>query len=397
MRMTIRKLARGVAWFVVAVLLSWTSLLYLKLRAPRFGMMWLAPKLFAGTFSFETALIGVVGAVVGAVTGSVSVVFGYAWLALLAGIPLLRTWRTPEVLTDAFGAIEPRAEGRRYWIVNRCGARLGRVPEARVQRDIPFWTLPEVGRSLVCDVWQPSLEVPSSGVGLVYLHGSAWTLLDKDCGTRTLFSRLVAQGHVVMDVAYRLYPETDIPGMVGDAKRAVAWLKANAATYGVDPGRVVLGGASAGGHIAILAAYTSLEPRLTPPDVLGLNTSICGVLGWYSPVDLPPACYEHYENATLAEMQPDQPDWNIQPSPWMRRTLGADAHRLALQKGPAGGRLDWIIGGGTRECPDEYSLLSPLAHVSADCPPTLLMQGRDDLIVPPGPAPREQSPLACGL
>jgi acetyl esterase/lipase len=110
------------------------------------------------------------------------------------------------------------------------------------------------------------------------------------------------------------------------------------------------------------------------------------------------ACYEHYENATLAEMQADQPDWNIQPSPWMRRALGADADRLALQKGPAGGRLDWIIGGSPRERPDEYSLLSPVAHVTANCPPTLLMQGRDDLIVPPGPAHEMQHALrAAGV
>jgi len=380
--MIVRKLTRGVALFVVAVLLSWTALLYVKLRAPRFGMMFLAPKLFAGTFSPETALIGVIGTIVGGVTGGVSVVFGYAWLALLAGIPLLRTWRTPEVFTDAFGAIEPPAERRRYWIAKQCGARLGRVPEPRVHRDIAFWTTPEVGRPLLCDIWQPPLEVPSSGVGLVYLHGSAWTLLDKDCGTRTLFSHLVAQGHVVMDVAYRLYPETDIPGMVADAKRAVVWLKANATTYGIEVEHIVLGGASAGGHIAILAAYTRAEPRLTPADVLGCDTSVSAVLGWYSPVDLS-ACYAHYENAILVEMKPDKPDWNIQPAPWMHRIFGADADRLALQKGPAGGRLDWIIGGSPRERPDEYSLLSPITHVSSGCPPTLLIQGRDDFIVPP--------------
>jgi acetyl esterase/lipase len=367
--MTVRRLAQGVALVIAAALLSWTSLLYLKLRTPRYGMMWLAPKLLSGTFSFETALIGAVGSVVGAVAGSGSVVFAYAWLGLLAGIPLLRTWRTPEV-TDAFGAIEPPAERRRYWMVKRSGVRLGSVPEARVQRDISFWTIPEVGRSLLCDVWQPPLEVPSSGVGLVYLHGSAWTLLDKDCGTRPLFSHLAAQGHVVMDVAYRLYPEVDIPGMVGDAKRAVAWLKTNAATYGVDAEHIVLGGGSAGGHVAILAAYTSLEPQLTPPDVAGFDTSVRGVLGWYSPVDLS-SCYKHYEIATLAKMTPDQPDWNSRPSAWMRRVLGADADRLGLQKGPAGGRLDWIIGGSPHERQDDYALLSPITHVGADCPPTL--------------------------
>jgi acetyl esterase/lipase len=108
------------------------------------------------------------------------------------------------------------------------------------------------------------------------------------------------------------------------------------------------------------------------------------VLCWYSPVGLP-ACYEHYEIAAMREMMPDRPDWDVPPSPLMRRLLGPDAERLGFQKIPAG-RLDWIVGGTPQEVPDRYSLLSPITHVHAGCPPTLLMQGQDDLIVPPGPS-----------
>jgi acetyl esterase/lipase len=77
-----------------------------------------------------------------------------------------------------------------------------------------------------------------------------------------------------MAVAYRLYPETDIAGMVGDAKRAAAWLKTNAAEYGVDPDRIVIGGGSAGGHVALLAAYTLGHPDVTPADVHNTDTSV---------------------------------------------------------------------------------------------------------------------------
>jgi acetyl esterase/lipase len=380
----VRKGAEVFGSIVAAVLLAWTSLTYVKLRTTRNGMLWWLPKLSAGAFSLETALVGAAGAVVGAVGGSLSVVVGYALVALAAGAHVGRTWRTPKVFTGAFGASEPAVERRRYLLRRRWGVRLGPVPEARVRRDIPFWIPPGLGRPLLCDVWQPAAGVPASGLGLVYLHGSAWTLLDKDCGTRPFFRHLAAQGHVVMDAAYRLYPETDIPGMVGDAKRAVAWLKANAAAYGVDPDCLVLGGASAGGHVALLAAYTAGHPELTPADVGEADTSVRGVLGWYSPVDLA-ACYEHYEIATLAQMMPVRPDWNTPPSPLLRRLLGADAERLGFQKVPAG-RLDWIVGGSPQQVPERYALLSPITHVRAGCPPTLLMQGRDDIIVPPGPS-----------
>ncbi len=381
----VRKLLEVFALFIAAVLLAWTSLAYVKLRTTRYGMLWLLPKLGAVSVSLEIALVGLVGVVVGTVSGFVLMAVAYVMVAVAAAIPVIRTWRTPEVFSEAFGATDSADGRRRYLVPRRWGVRLGAVPEPRVQRDIPFWRLQEQGRPLLCDIWQPALEVQLSGLGFIYLHGSAWTVLDKDCGTRTEFGHLVAQGHVVMDVAYRLFPETDIAGMVGDAKRAVAWLKANGADYGVDPDRIVLGGGSAGGHIAMLAAYTAGHPQLTPADVRDADTSVHGVLGWYSPVDLA-ACYEHYEIATLAEMMPSQPDWNAPPAPLMRRLLGADADRLALQNGPGGGRLDWIVGGTPQEVPERYALLSPITHVHAGCPPTLLMQGRDDIIVPPGPA-----------
>jgi acetyl esterase/lipase len=77
-----------------------------------------------------------------------------------------------------------------------------------------------------------------------------------------------------MDVAYRLCPETGAVGMVGDAKRAVAWMKAHAAEYGASPEKVVLMGASAGAHIALLTAYATNHPRLTPDDLREVDTSV---------------------------------------------------------------------------------------------------------------------------
>jgi acetyl esterase/lipase len=125
--------------------------------------------------------------------------------------------------------------------------------------------------------------------------------------------------------------------------------------------------------------------RLTPAELCDIDTTVRSALGWYSPVDLA-ACYAHYENATLTTKMPGCPDWNAPPPPLMRRLLGDDAERLALQKGPGSGRLDWILGGSPAEVPDRCALLSPIAHVHSACPPTLLLQGRDDIIVPPEPA-----------
>jgi len=161
-----------------------------------------------------------------------------------------------------------------------------RPAEPGCQLDVPYWTVPDRDRPLLCDLWQPPPGIPPSGLGLIYLHSSTWHYGDKDFGTRPLFASLAAQGHVVMDVAYRLCPEVDLWGMLGDVKRAVAWMKMNSGQYEVDPGKIVLAGGSAGAHLALLAAYTSRDPQFTPVDVQGLDVTPKGVVSYYGPPDL---------------------------------------------------------------------------------------------------------------
>jgi acetyl esterase/lipase len=149
-----------------------------------------------------------------------------------------------------------------------------RDPDPRVERDVAFATIPGTDRKLLVDLWLPPQGVAPSGVALIFFHGSAWHFFDKGIGMDPTFRHLAAQGHVVMDVSYRLAPEANLPGMVGDVKRSVAWMKANSARYGVNPERVVAGGASAGGQIAMLAAYSPGLAEFTPPELTGADTSV---------------------------------------------------------------------------------------------------------------------------
>jgi acetyl esterase/lipase len=245
-------------------------------------------------------------------------------------------------------------------------------PDARWLKDVVFWTIPGTGRPLLCDVWQPAEGVARSGLALVYLHGGAWHLVDKDFGTRTMFRHLAGQGHVVMDVSYRLCPEVDVLGMVGDAKRAVAWMKRNAEQYGVDPGRVVLAGGSSGAHVALLAAYSAGHPELTPNDLAGVDTRVRAVVDYYGPTDM----LAHYAHAEALEKPP-----SVMTGP--RRLIS----RMASATRPPGlpsnrDTMAHLLGGQPDEVPDRYTLASPLDRVSSASPPTLLFQGQHDFLVP---------------
>ena len=151
---------------------------------------------------------------------------------------------------------------------------------------MPFATVPGSDRVLLCDVWHTPDGVAPSGIAMVYLHGGGYAVFDKDLLSRRLFARLAAQGHVVVDVAYRQYPETDVPGMAADALRAVAWVREHAAELGVDQDRIVLAGGSAGGHLALLAAYGHDTPAITPPELVGTDLHVQAVVSYYGQVGL---------------------------------------------------------------------------------------------------------------
>jgi acetyl esterase/lipase len=278
---------------------------------------------------------------------------------------------------DAFGAdwkdqIPPQQAEEMLQKRWRWFSRTKTSPEPIWERDVPFCTIPGTDRELLCDLWRPA-NGHASGLAFIYFHGSGWFLFDKDVGTRPFFRHLVAQGHVVMDVAYRLCPEVDIFGMIGDVRRAIAWMKRNAYRYGVNPEKIALGGGSAGGHLALLAGYTPGHPELTPKELAGVDLSVCGVISYYGPTDLL-ACYQKWNLHSTVGLPPVP--IGVKPDFTNRFRLDPEFLRIYA------GRFDILLGGHPQEIPDVYQLASPITHVYPACPPTLLIQGKQDFITP---------------
>ena len=360
-------------------------LIFLRLHWPS-PVLWIL-KLFVCAISPFLFLIGVLSAVVGLATGSVFLVLIGIYDGMFFFIYIFRITRSPDVsngFAQAFGLNwEERisAEQKKHFLPRRTIISLPVVPIPRLEQDISFATIPGTDRKLLCDVWQPNKTVTPSGLAFIYLHGSAWALLDKDVGTRPFFSHLAAQGHVIMDVAYRLAHETDMMGMVNDVKRAIVWIKENARTYGVNPHTIVVGGGSAGGHLAMLAAYTANNPQFTPKELEGKNISVCGVVSLYGPTDLKAMYYHTNQQLTTRlntgsakKAAPQMPEWLI-------KTMGKAYYRFNFDKDFANaGVFAVLFGGHPDECPEPYALFSPVTHVHANCPATILIQGEHDLM-----------------
>lgn len=151
-------------------------------------------------------------------------------------------------------------------------------------------------RPLTLDLYLPSTPGPHPLV--VYVHGGGWERGEKRlAGTfvswpDTLAS-IAARGYVVASVSYRLSGEARFPAALTDVKTALAFLRSHAQTYGIDPSRAVIWGASAGGQLATLVGATcgvaAFAPR-TPAEASAASVPanaecVQGVIDWYGVAD----------------------------------------------------------------------------------------------------------------
>lgn len=184
-----------------------------------------------------------------------------------------------------------------------------------------------------------------SGGGLplvVWIHGPDWRGGSRaDCP----LAWLVDEGYAVASIGYRTTDVAAFPAQLDDCRSALAMIVAEAATWGVDPARICVAGSGAGGHLAALVAYA------TPEDGPVRTTSS-----------------EAAEPGAPAAAA-------LVGAPVQLATLGPAHDR----SGSAASRL---IGGPLPEFREAALRASPLAHVSADDPPTLILHDRRDAAVP---------------
>ncbi|MFM0336619.1 alpha/beta hydrolase [Paraburkholderia fungorum] len=107
---------------------------------------------------------------------------------------------------------------------------------------------------------EPSWAEPAPA--LVYYHGGGFTVGSVD--THDALCRMFARDGrcAVLSVDYRLAPEYKFPTAVEDAFDALTWLHTHAAEYGVDAGRLAVGGDSAGGTLATVCAVLARDARI---------------------------------------------------------------------------------------------------------------------------------------
>lgn len=120
-------------------------------------------------------------------------------------------------------------------------------------------TMPGPGGDIDLRIYTPVAAGSDALPGLIFFHGGGWVIGDLD--THDGLCRILANeaGARVIAVHYRLAPDHKYPAAVDDAIAAVNWVEANAASLGVDPNRLAVGGDSAGGGLAAVVAQVAKE------------------------------------------------------------------------------------------------------------------------------------------
>ncbi len=208
-------------------------------------------------------------------------------------------------------------------------------------RDVPYVTGGHERQRL--DLYFP----PGNGSArplVAWIHGGAWQGGSKDdCPAQAL----VARGYVVASIGYRLSQHAIYPAQIEDCKAAVRWLRAHASEYEIDPQRIGVWGASAGGHLAALLGTTGDIHDFDVGENLSQPSKVQCVIDWFGPTD-----FQHYGDMSKAPKQ----DPN--------------------------GPFSRLIGGLPADKPDQVKRSSPVNYVQSDAAPFLIMQGDKDTIVP---------------
>jgi len=105
----------------------------------------------------------------------------------------------------------------------------------------------------------------ADGPALLYLHGGGWTLFSLDTHDRLMREYASRAGLHVIGIDYSLAPEVRFPRAIEECCAVVRWLQEHGPALGMDPGRLAIGGDSAGANLSVATCLKLREEGFATP------------------------------------------------------------------------------------------------------------------------------------
>jgi acetyl esterase/lipase len=223
------------------------------------------------------------------------------------------------------------------------------------------------GTSLTMDVLTPAGDVKPNGVGVIWIVSGGWFSSPESIQPATieLFAgELLRRGYTVFAVCHGSQPKFTIPEAVNDINRAVRYIRYHAEDYSIDPDRIGVYGASAGGHLTMMMGCAPQPENPKAPDPVDRTSSKVQCVACF----FPPTDFLNYgeqgkpvdlEKGVLAPFK----------AAFDFREYDGKSKRLLPVTDPK--RIEQI----------ERSI-SPIYGVDPADPPALIIQGDNDVLVP---------------
>lgn len=212
--------------------------------------------------------------------------------------------------------------------------------------------VPDGDAAQALDVFYPETPADKPLPLLVWIHGGGWAAGSK---SGMPYMSQLPRGYVAASIEYRFSQKAKFPAQIQDCQAAIRFLRANAKKYSIDPARIGVGGASAGGHLSALVG-TSGGKKAFPP--IGGNEeqsdrvqAVCDIFG---PTDF----------------------WTVV------KQANEDQNVKNIFKWNQGDPYSNLIGAKLGEDKDKCDAVSPVHYVSKDNPPFLILHGDRDTLVP---------------
>lgn len=221
--------------------------------------------------------------------------------------------------------------------------------DVEIEREVEFGRTAQ--QTLKLDIYRPKHQPPSPIPAIVMIHGGGWKSWPDGKWTKEtdagIAKAIAAHGYWVCSIDYRLSDVAKFPAALTDCKTAVRWIRANAARLGVDSDHIGAWGFSAGAHLALLVGCGSSKNAAGgASDGSSEMSRLQAVSAW----------------APLTDLAQSQGSCRLE----------GECKELAQK----------FLGGGLEELPSVYREASPVLQASSAFPPTLLVHGDRDALVP---------------
>jgi acetyl esterase/lipase len=219
--------------------------------------------------------------------------------------------------------------------------------DSRRLRDVVYGH--KLGVALTMDVFKP--EKPN-GIGVIWMVSGGW-VSNHESINPGIASVFTSKGQTVFQVVHGSQPRFTLPEIVQDIHRAVRFIRSHASEYGVDPNRLGISGGSAGGHLSLYMASYGNDGKPDAKDPVDRASSkVQAVACFYPPTDFLNYGKEGVEAMLIPQLKSYWPAFGI--------TDATPKDQVATL-----GRT-----------------LSPIYGVSSTYPPTLIIHGDADMLVP---------------